>query len=213
MGEGDRMKKIISLFKRNYSGDRLVYNEIVSGAEWVISGEGIATIKFDGTCCMIAKGKLYKRYDRKMTKKNYKRLKNDPSFAPKIEHYKPSPQDWIAAELEPNHHTGHWPGWIPVSPSAPDDKWHREVWERIGLMLPDGTFELVGPKIQNNPYDLPRHELWPHGQPFVIPPPRDFDGLKDWFEGHVVEGIVWHHPDSRMVKIKRSDFGMSWPEG
>ena len=26
-----------------------------------------------------------------------------------------------------------------------------------------------------------------------------------------IEGIVWHHPDGRMAKIKRRDFGLSWP--
>lgn len=56
------MKKIISLFQRNYDGDRLVRNETVPGAEWVASGEGVATRKYDGTCCMIKNGVLYKRY-------------------------------------------------------------------------------------------------------------------------------------------------------
>lgn len=40
------MKKIISLFKRNYEGDHLVRDEIVEGAEWVIAGEGEATRKW-----------------------------------------------------------------------------------------------------------------------------------------------------------------------
>lgn len=43
------MKKIISLFQRNYNGDHLVRNEVVPGAEWVLAGEGVATRKFDGT--------------------------------------------------------------------------------------------------------------------------------------------------------------------
>jgi hypothetical protein len=25
-----------------------------------------------------------------------------------------------------------------------------------------------------------------------------------------IEGIVWHHPDGRMVKIKKKDFGYKW---
>ena len=37
------MQKIISLFQRNYDGDRLVRNEVVPGAEWVIAGEGVAS--------------------------------------------------------------------------------------------------------------------------------------------------------------------------
>jgi len=37
------MKKIPSLFQRNYDGDRLVRDEVVPGAEWVMAGEGTAT--------------------------------------------------------------------------------------------------------------------------------------------------------------------------
>lgn len=44
------MRKVISLFKRDYEGTRLVFDEVVEGAEWVVAGEGIATRKWDGTC-------------------------------------------------------------------------------------------------------------------------------------------------------------------
>jgi hypothetical protein len=63
------LKKIISLFQRNYDGDRLVRDEVVPGAEWVLAGEGDATRKLDGTCCMIRDGKLFKRYEVKQGKK------------------------------------------------------------------------------------------------------------------------------------------------
>ena len=59
------MQKIISLFKRDYEGTRLVYDEVVPGADWVIAGEGVATVKFDGTACLVKDGRLYKRYDAK----------------------------------------------------------------------------------------------------------------------------------------------------
>ena len=42
----------------------------------------------------------------------------------------------------------------------------------------------------------------------VLDAPRDFDGLRIWLHGHPYEGIVWHHPDGRMVKIKGKDFGL-----
>jgi len=51
------MKKIITLFQRNYKTDRLVRNEVTPGAEWVINGEGVATRKYDGTCS--PEGELY----------------------------------------------------------------------------------------------------------------------------------------------------------
>lgn len=59
------MKKIPSLFMRNYKTDRLVRNEVVPGSEWVLNGEGEATTKFDGTAVLIKENKVYKRYDRK----------------------------------------------------------------------------------------------------------------------------------------------------
>ena len=62
------MKKTLSLFQRNYDGDRLVRDELVPGAEWVAAGEGVATRKHDGTCCMWRDGKLWKRYELKAGK-------------------------------------------------------------------------------------------------------------------------------------------------
>ena len=57
------MQKIITLFQRNHDTDHLVRNEVVPGAEWVIAGEGEATQKMDGTCCLVKDGKLFKRYE------------------------------------------------------------------------------------------------------------------------------------------------------
>ena len=62
------MKKIVSLFQRNYDGDRLVRDDLVPGAEWVAAGEGVATRKHDGTCCMWRDGRLWKRHELKAGK-------------------------------------------------------------------------------------------------------------------------------------------------
>jgi hypothetical protein len=186
------VKKIISLFKRNYDGDRLVYNEVVPGTEWVINGEGLATYKWDGTACMIRDGILYKRYDVRMGKQ--------------------PPEDFEPAQ-ERDEVTGHWPGWVKVK-NIPDDKWHLEAWEKT-CGLEDGTYELCGPKVQGNPHGLLTHMLIKHGAPRSIARdfPRDFDSIRNYFEGvkdgkgdHYMEGVVWHHPDGRMVKIKVKDF-------
>lgn len=179
------MKKIISLFQRNYDTDRLVRNEVVPGAEWVLNGEGIATRKYDGTCCLVRDGRLYKRYDAK--------------------HGKTPPPDFEPAQETPDEITGHWPGWVPVKET---DRWHLEAFDPA---LPDGTYELVGPKVQNNTEGFPTHQLLRHGCTILNDVPRDYDGLKQYLSDHVMEGIVWHHPDGRMVKIKAKDFGIKWP--
>ena len=99
------MKKIASLFKRDYDGSRLVYDEVVPGSEWVIEGEGIATQKWDGTSCLVYEDALYKRYDRRLSKSKARQMKRDKSYIPQIADYKSAPEGWIAAEPEPNRHT------------------------------------------------------------------------------------------------------------
>ena len=114
--------------------------------------------------------------------------------------------------LNPEQMTGH--GWVPVGDGL-EHQWHREAWEKMGPAVFDGTYELVGPKIQRNPCCLGSHELWEHGALTWVEetkPPRDFEGLKAWLDCNHIEGIVWHHPDGRMCKIKRRDFGIPWPE-
>lgn len=179
------MKKIISLFQRNYDGDRLVRDEVVPGAEWVLAGEGVATRKFDGTCCMIRGGVLFKRYDAKRGK---------------------VPPEGFEPAQEPDPVTGHHPGWLPVG-DGPDDRWHREAFDNCDDTQ-EGTFELCGPKVQGNPERLSSHMLVRHGDWWLADAPRDFARLRTYLGTAAIEGIVWHHPDGRMVKIKAKDFGV-----
>src|SRR5687767_4291097 len=104
--EEEGMQKIISLYQRNYDGNKLVRDEIVPGAEWVVDGEGTPTRKWDGTCCLIRDGRLFKRFDAKRGKV--------------------PPAGFVAAQ-EPDEKTGHWPGWVPVG-GGPEDRWHREAF-------------------------------------------------------------------------------------
>lgn len=175
------MRKIISLYQRNYDGDRLVRDEVVPGAEWVLAGEGVPTRKFDGTCCLVRAGKLYKRYDLKPGKV--------------------APADFEVEQADPV--TGKSFGWVPVG-DGPEDKWHREA----ALPAEDGTYELVGPKVQGNPEGYEKHVLVRHGEEGVNCTARDFVGIRAYLAGNHIEGIVWHHPDGRMVKIKAKDFGL-----
>lgn len=202
------MQKIISLFQRNYDGDRLVRDEVTTGAEWVLAGEGTATRKWDGTCCLVREGRLYKRYEVK------------PGKSP--------PADFEPA-CEVDLVTGKQQGWRPVG-DGPDDAAHLEAWVATLLgenvitpahsagpaqhewqatafqHVPDGTYELCGPKVQGNPEGLAAHVLIRHGQ-HPVEAPRSFAALRDWLATAGIEGVVWHHPDGRMVKIKAKDFG------
>jgi hypothetical protein len=212
------MKKIISLFQRNYEGDRLVRNEVVPGADWVLAGEGVATRKFDGSCCLVRGGKLFKRYDHRPD--NWKSIQRALNAGAKpyglTAVWSAPPAGFKAAQEEPDPNTFHLPGWLPVGDGL-DDRWHREAWaSRLEAcapeLPPDGTCELVGPKVQGNSEGYDHHALVYHGGAAVYlahdPPPRDFDGIREYLRTHDIEGIVWHHPDGRMVKIKAKDFGI-----
>lgn len=179
------MKKTISLFQRNYEGDRLVRDEMVPGAEWVAAGEGVATRKFDGTCCMWRGGRLWKRHELKAGKT--------------------APAEFEPAQ-EPDSVTGDVPGWVPVG-DGPDDARHREALQAPWVAVEGATYELCGPKVQKNPEGFSSHVLVLHGAEVLPDCPRTYDALRDYLSRKDIEGVVWHHPDGRMVKIKGKDFG------
>jgi len=188
------MKKIISLFERDYSPgtNNQVVNRVIPGAEWIQQGEGVATQKLDGTCCLMRGGVLYKRYEVK------------PGRTPPAGFEPACPVDSV---------TGKQQGWMKVDTDNPSDKWHVEAYKEFHDhhrgYLPNGTYELCGPKIQGNPEGLEKHTLMGHAHaPTFQDCPTDFVYLKEWLKTQDIEGIVWHHPDGRMVKIKKKDFGL-----
>lgn len=182
------MKKIPTLFERDWNGDRSrVLDKVHPGCEWVLAGEGVSTRKMDGTSCLIRNGYLYKRREIK---------KGDLT----------TPSGFEQADFD--EETGKIVGWVPVD-SAPENKYHLEAFR--GGML-DGTYELLGPKVQGNPEGLLKHTLVPHVDAELLPDaPRTFDGLRAWLAGKDMEGIVFRHPDGRMAKIKLRDFGLKRP--
>lgn len=102
--------------------------------------------------------------------------------------------------------TGKRVGWRLV---GPEDKWHLEAFAPFSVPLPDGTYELIGPKVRGNPERIPAHWLCAHDQtPIHKDAPRSFSALREWLIGKDIEGIVWHHPDGRMAKIKLRDLGL-----
>lgn len=179
------MQKIPTMFERDWAGDKSrVVDKIHPGCEWVAAGEGIATRKIDGTSCLVRDGKLYKR-------REVKEGDADP------DNFELSTHD---------EETGKRIGWVPVG-DGPEDKWHRVAFS--GLEFSNGTYELVGPKVQGNPEGFTEHVLISHDSTGLHPDaPRTFNGLREWFTGMNIEGIVFHHPDGRMAKIKKKDFGL-----
>ncbi len=107
--------------------------------------------------------------------------------------------------------------YVPCDRANPADKWAYEAFDALGDKM-DGIYELCGPKVQGNPHGYRGHVLErvvPPGaivQKILVPPvDRSFDGLRVWLNCYPFEGIVFHHDDGRMAKIKRRDFGLPWP--
>jgi hypothetical protein len=183
------VKKIPCLFQRDFSDRRspMLLRDVTLGCEWVLAGEGTATVKHDGTACAVISGKLYARLD-------CKRGKTPPPGA-------------IPCDDSPDPVTGHWPHWVLAD--RPEHVYIREA--AAGKELADGTYEACGPKINGNRMGLSEHVLTLHGVVEIRDEPRDFDGLRDWLKETAVEGLVFHHPDGRMAKIRRDDYGFPWP--
>jgi hypothetical protein len=190
------VKKIPTIFVRDETvKGHPVVDQVKPECQWVLDGEGIPTLKLDGTNVKVEGGQLFKRQ-------------------------KPKDRDYDEAS------------YVPCRRDDPADKWAFEAFDALvepgGLMhsdVPpaDGIYELVGPKVQGNPYGYAQHELV-----LVVPPAslriseaalgelteprRTFAGLWAFLKVHSqYEGLVFHHPDGRMAKIKRRDFGLPWP--
>ena len=157
------MRKIPTLFERDFSGGSAKATPIVTkGYEWVLEGDGVATIKYDGACCAIIDGEFYRRYDAK--------------------HGKPVPEGAIKCQEEADPITGHLPCWIKCDRFNPEDKWFWSAFDVLVSTLPqypndvktlDGTYEAIGLHFQSNPYNLKRDILVRHGEN-VVDVPRSF---------------------------------------
>ena len=123
----------------------------------------------------------------------------------KVKEGKSAPAGFV--ELEHDDETGKTVGWEPVGQSS-FARWHHEALAYDeGRPWPEGTYELVGPKVNGDPEGYGYHALIRHAYADKLgAAPRDFNGLAQWLHARSYEGIVWHHEDGRMAKIKARDF-------
>lgn len=184
------MKKIPTLFVRDPDDMRHVTRDVHPDCQWVIDGEGTATRKYDGTCVMFD-GKHW-----------WARREVKPGKTP--------PAGWV--QVDHDDTTGKSVGWEPIEQSAFYRLWKAAFetdprYDGIGGGYTEGTYELVGPRVNGNPESLNIHTLIRHADAAVLDGvPRTYDELAVWMPELSYEGIVWHHPDGRMAKLKRRDF-------
>lgn len=181
------MKKIPTMFQRDWNGNKsLVIDQPHKDCAWVFAGEGWPTRKLDGTSCLVDGGRLYKRRE----------LRNGDA----------EPEGFFKSSYD--EETGKTVGWVPVT-TEPSDQYHRVAFKGDEV---NGTYELVGPKVQGGIEGYDAHVLIAHADGALhlnnSEVPRTFAGLSAWLAGQNIEGIVWHHEDGRMAKIKLKDFGL-----
>lgn len=216
------MKKIPTLFKREYDENGKVIgiiNELSDPTlQCVIERKCIGTVKFDGSCCAIIDGYLYKRFDAKSGRT--------------------IPNGAIPCGL-PDKITGHWPHWVKIDANNGADKWFIEAFkdafndklyfETDGTIkiiddscyvtyynienidgvykinaendytdcILDGTYEAIGKHFNGNPYRFNYDTMIKHGifeVSFADLPenePLSFEFLKDFLYKFPHEGIVF----------------------
>jgi hypothetical protein len=185
------MKKIPTLFQRDPHDLKRVLPVVHPDCGWVLAGEGVPTRKYDGTCVMLDEAGVW-----------WARREVKPGKQP--------PANYVPISTDPA--TGKTVGWEPIEQSA-YARWFQQALDGIRVRFaptPPGTYELIGPKVNGNPEGAAGHELVWHQDAEMLDTPHDFDGLREWLLAHPqYEGIVWHHSDGRMAKLKRRDFPTS----
>lgn len=181
------MRKIPTLFRRDPDDNMRITREVTAGCGWVIDGEGVATRKYDGTCVIFDDIEWWAR-------REVKRGKPAPAF------FVPISTDSAAGKMI---------GWEPITESG-FAKWHADALNHVSPVKSwePGTYELIGPEINGNPEGSPFHLLVRHATALRLREvPRTFNGLREYLlDVPDMEGIVWHHGDGRMAKLKRKDF-------
>lgn len=187
------MRKITTIFERNWEGNRTVIDQYTNAAFPIVALTAKATEKLDGMNVRLTV--------RRHTVVRVEKRRNPDKR-----------QKAIGIEE---------PWYVDADPYGPEDKYIFEAVVNTKLGdIPDGEWsgEAVGPRIQGNPLGLEAHEvcLFSCGKASVFENvPITYAELKVWLPlqktkfgsgDRPIEGIVWHCANGEMFKIKTKDF-------
>jgi hypothetical protein len=186
------MRKIKTIFDRDWEGDRKVVDKYVYPQVVEQLKTAKATEKLDGTNIRLTlRGGLVVRVEKRC----------NPS---KIQKHNGIEEPW----------------YVDASEGDPQDKYIFEAVKAMEVYpCPDGEWsgEALGPMIQGNPLKLEHHVvvLFSLGMaPEFFDVPTTYNELKAWLPLQKskfgndcgIEGIVWHCENGDMFKIKVKDF-------
>jgi len=183
------MKKIKTIFERDWDGDRTVIDKLAVDFDFATA---LPTEKLDGmNVRLTVRNHMLVRLEKRRNPDKIQKAKGieDPWYVDADEY---GPEDkylYLAAKN------------TDLS-SIEDGEWSGEA---------------LGPSIQGNPLNLESHRvvLFSKGQaPAIYDAPTDYKALKVFFKTRkseygkdcLMEGIVWHGANGDMVKIKAKDF-------
>lgn len=180
------MRKTPTLYLRDMENRGKLTSTPNPACQWVFDGEGVATRKYDGTCVMLDSDHYW--WTRREVKPR-----------------RVAPVGYQLLDIDPNTHKQI--GWEPAS-NSPFYWFLNEAARICGPIWQPGTYELCGPHINGNPEGYDQPTLIRHADAEIIDNvPTGFDALNEFLRTFPHEGIVWHHEDGSMAKIKRRDFG------
>ncbi len=229
------MKSIPTIFLWDHA-TRTVIDKPFRMVDWVLKGQGTATRKYDGVAVKVESGKVFIRYEWREGEKmpnGFIRCQDPDPKRPyaSLPGWVPVPATFLTSPRGNDERAlkEAW-GWLTndlakvafnnkrepkvVNPYAP-------IKKDAAPEIPDGTYELCGPKIHGNHEQFKTHVLIKHGASFDTPltltpvqkVPRNYEGLKKFLEAYEGEGIVWHLKTPNgvvaMAKLKRRDFGFN----
>jgi hypothetical protein len=183
------MKKIVTIFDRNWDGDKTVIDSFLVDRDILL--DAVATEKLDGM-------------NVRVTIRNGTAVRLEKRRNPdKIQKHKGIIEPW----------------YIDTAICAEDKWLNDALSHTDLSQLPDGEFsgEAIGLNIQGNPLNLDGNRIvfFSLGQaPIFENVPTSYEELKAWLPAQKskygnncgIEGIVWHLPNGEMFKIKTKDF-------
>ncbi len=186
------MRKILTIFDRNWETNRKVNSNLIVDFKF---DEAVATEKLDGMNIRLTiRNEAVVRVEKR----------RNPS---KLQKQKGITEPW----------------YLDADESSTQDKWIFDAVKNTDFSkVIDGEWsaEAIGKNIQGNPLGLENNQVFLFSLPswkerlILKDVPTTFEELKTYLmtqksiigNDAFIEGIVWHHPNGDMVKIKRKDF-------